>query len=104
MEVFRSYIPGLAFPYGLIANPLWAFPQMIQTAYYGSIFLVGAWVVLINLLLAKFIGSRCFASCAATQPDGIPAAGSVTVHARPVGMFPVRFTQLLPSFRATSWS
>ena len=36
------------------------------------------------------------------QPAG--TVGSVTVHSRPVGMFPVTFVQPLPSVRATSWS
>lgn len=58
MEVFRSYIPALAFPYGLIATPLWTFPSLIQTAYYGSIFLVGAWVLLLNLILALFLAGE----------------------------------------------
>ena len=59
VEVFRSYIPVLAFPYGLLATPLWPYPWMIQTAYFGSIFLLSAWVVLVNLaiLLALNKGS-----------------------------------------------
>ena len=56
VEVFRSYIPVLAFPYGLIATPLWNFPWMIQTAYFGSIFLVGAWAVLVNVLFCELLG------------------------------------------------
>ena len=36
------------------------------------------------------------------QPAG--TVGSVIVHSRPVGMFPVTLTQPLPSFSATSWS
>ncbi|MBC8065333.1 MAG: apolipoprotein N-acyltransferase [Chlorobia bacterium] len=55
IEVFRSYVPGLAFPYGLIATPLWPFPVLIQNAYFGSIFLVGAWVVLVNVFLAQIL-------------------------------------------------
>jgi apolipoprotein N-acyltransferase len=55
MEVFRSYIPGLAFPYSLIAMPLWSFPVLIQLSYYGSIFLVSAWVVLANVIVVKFL-------------------------------------------------
>ena len=55
MEVFRSFIPYLAFPYGLVATPLWLYPWMIQTAYYGSIYLVGAWVALVNVLLSLFL-------------------------------------------------
>lgn len=56
MEVLRSYIPGVAFPYSLIATPLWPYPFLIQTAYFGSIFLVGAWVVLVNVTLVMILG------------------------------------------------
>ena len=55
MEVFRSFIPYLAFPYGLLATPLWPYPWMIQSAYYGSIYLVGAWVALVNVLFTIFL-------------------------------------------------
>lgn len=51
LEIARSYIPVLAFPYSLIATPLWTFPWMIQGAYFGSIYLVSAWVVVVNLFL-----------------------------------------------------
>ena len=56
VEVFRSYIPILAFPYGLVATPLWPYPWMIQNAFYGSIFLVGAWVLLLNVTLTLVLG------------------------------------------------
>lgn len=58
MEVFRSYIPGLAFPYSLIATPLWPYPFLIQTAHYGSIFFVGAWVALVNVTVALILGGE----------------------------------------------
>lgn len=51
IEVFRSYIPGLAFPWGLLADPLWFIPSIIQSAYFGSIFLVSAWCALLSLIL-----------------------------------------------------
>ncbi len=49
VEVLRSYIPAMAFPFGLLATPLWPYPWMIQGAYFGSIFFVSAWVVTVNL-------------------------------------------------------
>lgn len=61
IEVFRSYIPGLAFPWGLLATPLSPFPSIIQSAYFGSIFLVGAWVALANLLVARWMDGEGFA-------------------------------------------
>lgn len=59
VEVFRSYIPALAFPFGLIATPLWIYPWMIQGAYFASIFFVSAWAALVNVftLLALTKGS-----------------------------------------------
>lgn len=54
-EVFRSYVPGLAFPFFLISTPLWPFPYLIQTSYLGTQYLTSAWVVLINVLFAFFL-------------------------------------------------
>src|SRR5205085_6963597 len=55
IEVFRSYIPSLAFPWGLIASPLWPYPAIIQMAFYGGIFLVGFWVLISNVVLASWL-------------------------------------------------
>jgi apolipoprotein N-acyltransferase len=56
IEVFRSYIPGLAFPWGLLADPLWPYPPIIQSAYFGSIYFVSAWCVLCSMVLAMWLG------------------------------------------------
>ncbi|MCC7230279.1 MAG: apolipoprotein N-acyltransferase [Fimbriimonadaceae bacterium] len=58
MEVLRSYIPAFAFPYGLLATPLANFPFLIQTAFFGSIFFVGAWVVVANILAVQFLAKE----------------------------------------------
>ena len=55
VEVFRSYIPVLAFPWGLMATPLYKSPFLIQTAHFGTIYLVSAWVVLLNLALTQLL-------------------------------------------------
>lgn len=55
IEVFRSYMPVVAFPWGLVASPLWPYTALIQNAHYGSIYLVSAWAILANVLLAMFI-------------------------------------------------
>ncbi|AIE83462.1 apolipoprotein N-acyltransferase [Fimbriimonas ginsengisoli] len=52
IEVIRSFIPTFAFPWGLLATPLWPFPGLIQQAHFGTIFLVSAWVALVNLIVA----------------------------------------------------
>lgn len=51
MEVFRSYIPVLAFPWALVAEPLIALPDLGAPAYYGTIYLASALVVAANVVL-----------------------------------------------------
>lgn len=53
MEWCRSYVPYLRFPWGLIATPLANFPMLIQPAAIGTVFLVSAWVVLVNVLFVE---------------------------------------------------
>jgi apolipoprotein N-acyltransferase len=50
VEVFRSYIPGLALPWALLPNPLYTMPGLLQLGFYGTIFLVSAWIVLANVI------------------------------------------------------
>lgn len=53
MEVIRSFIPGLAFPFFLIATPLAQYPWLIQPAFFGTIYFVGAWVVFVNIMVVR---------------------------------------------------
>ncbi len=53
VEVFRSYIPVFAFPWALVASPLADYPFLTGWARLGTIFLVGFWVVVINVCLAR---------------------------------------------------
>lgn len=55
VEAGRSYFPLLAFPWGLAATPLWFIPQLIQSAALGTIFMVSAWVVLVNVTIANLL-------------------------------------------------
>lgn len=55
VEIFRSYIPELAFPWGLIAVPLWKTPMIVQHAAIGNIYFVSAWIVLVNVMIAEFL-------------------------------------------------
>jgi apolipoprotein N-acyltransferase len=55
LEVFRSYIPVFAFPWGLLATPLWKVPALAQSAHYGLIFLVSAWVAAANVLVVLYM-------------------------------------------------
>lgn len=54
-EILRSFAPAVAFPWGLIASPLSVFPTLIQHAALGGIFLVSAWVVLVNVLIVQLL-------------------------------------------------
>lgn len=58
IEALRAYVPGLAFPWGIVALPLGIFPGMVQHAALGTIFLVSAWVVLANLIVMEFFFPR----------------------------------------------
>lgn len=60
IEVVRSYMPGLAFPWGLAGTPLWPYPALIQLAWFGSIFLVSAWVLIANLAVARLMAGEGF--------------------------------------------
>ena len=55
IEGFRAYIPVLAFPWGIVGEPLWRFPAIVQHAAWGTLFLVSASVVLLNVLVASFV-------------------------------------------------
>lgn len=52
IEVIRSYIPLLAFPWGLVATPLAQYPHLIGFAHYLSIFGGSFWVASIAALAA----------------------------------------------------
>ena len=58
MEVFRSYIPVLAFPWALLAEPLMAFPPLSNGAWLGTIFLVSGLVVGANLVVLLSLRER----------------------------------------------
>lgn len=58
VEVIRAYFPMLAFPWGLLAAPLWFLPPIIQGASMGQIFLVSSWVALINVIAAVLLGDK----------------------------------------------
>lgn len=52
VELIRSLCPTLAYPWGLAGTPLSARPELMQLAWFGSVFLVSFWVLIPNLLLA----------------------------------------------------
>jgi len=58
VEVCRSYIPVVALPWGLAATPLHHLPLLIQSAHFGTIYLVSAFVLLVNVLATAWIDPK----------------------------------------------
>jgi apolipoprotein N-acyltransferase len=81
-EVIRSYFPCFGLPWGLIATPLASYPALIQTAYYGTIYIVGAWVVLVNVILASLVVDR----------RGLPLVALASVAIAFVGVSLLRYS------------
>lgn len=52
VEVLRGTVPWGGFPWAPIAHPLWNAPQLAQGAALGTVSLVSAWVVLVNVSFA----------------------------------------------------
>ena len=55
MEAFRSYIPVLAFPWALLGEPLMAVPRLASPAWFGTVYLVSALVVMVNAVVLKVV-------------------------------------------------
>jgi apolipoprotein N-acyltransferase len=53
VEMVRSFIPGLAFPHAMLATPFAPYPQLAQSAAFGTVFLVSAWIVLANCMIVE---------------------------------------------------
>lgn len=84
VECLRAYFPGIAFPWGLLATPLWPFPWMIQTAAFGEIFLVSAWVVWANVIVWMiFTGAKPRQIAQAGLGFSIALACSIVRYAAP---------------------
>jgi apolipoprotein N-acyltransferase len=60
IEVFRSFVPVFAFPWAVLAEPLWLYLPFIQSAWIGTIYLVSAWAVLCSVLVAMAIEGDAF--------------------------------------------
>ncbi len=92
MEVLRSYLPVVAFPWALVAIPLWRYPIVIQEARLGTIYLIGAWVVLVNLALVFAIrGERQPAKWSSAVACGLLLA-SFVLYGLESSTTPVRVT------------
>ncbi len=54
IEVLRSYIPGLAFPWGLLGTPFYKHAVISNIAYFGTIYLVSAYAAMTNVAVLYF--------------------------------------------------
>ncbi len=54
-EVLRSYMPVIAFPWGIYAMPLAQVPLLASMAHFGMIYLVSGWLVLINIIVLRLV-------------------------------------------------
>jgi apolipoprotein N-acyltransferase len=55
VEVLRCQVPFIGFPWGLLATPLWRYPELLGVARYLTVFGLSAWVVVINLTFTAFL-------------------------------------------------
>jgi len=55
VEVFRSFVPVLAFPWGILAAPLAPVTPLIQGAWFGTVYFVSAFLVAFSTALAVWL-------------------------------------------------
>jgi len=58
VEVVRSVIPYLFFPWSVTASALATMPVLVQPAWWGGTYLLGAWVTFGSVLLLAFLSAR----------------------------------------------
>jgi len=58
VEVFRSVIPYLFFPWSVTASALATLPVLLQPAWWGGTYLLGAWAAFGSVLLLAFFTAR----------------------------------------------
>jgi apolipoprotein N-acyltransferase len=68
VEAARAALPGLAFPWANLAHPLWSQPWLAQGAAWGTVQLVGAWVMIPNVVLALWLSRDKDQKMPAGQP------------------------------------
>lgn len=62
MEVVRSYIPVLAFPWGLAATPLAEYPWLVHFAHWGTIYGASAWAAAVSALVVGLAARPAYKS------------------------------------------
>jgi apolipoprotein N-acyltransferase len=97
IEILRSFTPGLAFPWFLASTSLTAFPAIDQLAFFGTQFLVSAWICLINVLIAQSLLKR---PVAASYWYGVLVFPLISLawYSRPLSTSPMRIALGQPGF------
>lgn len=58
IEILRSYLPVLAFPWGLLGSPLWRVTPALAIAHFSSIFGLGFTLACVSAALAGILKNR----------------------------------------------
>lgn len=58
VEIGRSFVPGLAFPWFLLSTPLGAYPALDQLAFFGTQYFVSAWICQVNVVVVCLLSQR----------------------------------------------
>ncbi len=91
VEVLRSFIILLAFPFGQLAAPLASSPALIQGAHFGTISFVSAWVCAINVLFAQFLLGHSYRQMRWLALSSLAIlAGTLAWYGRPIEGSPHR--------------
>lgn len=86
VEVFRSYIPVFAYPWGLVATPLSAYPDTIGAAHYIAIFGIGFWILSLDLAILMLVRSLKFAATILAYTISIPLISYFQLFYHPVSI------------------
>lgn len=58
LEAVRAFIPVAAFPHAFLATPLWRATPLISLSALGTVFLVSAWVCLLNVTIVEVMARQ----------------------------------------------
>lgn len=58
VEVFRSTIPYIFFPWSQLGATLWKMPMLLQPAWWGGIYFLSAWICLFSVIAAMFLSGE----------------------------------------------
>ncbi len=84
VEVLRSTIPYLAFPWALLGTSLWKLPALMQPAWWVGVYGLSSFIALVNLIAAMILQGK---PAKTIRPYAVAAvavcAGSLVSYLRP---------------------